>query len=71
MAVALVVFLAALNLRGVRESGAFFALPTYGFMVGVMGMAIFGLLPGAPATSPGRERARHDRPGARAIRRRT
>ena len=36
----LVVVLAALNLRGVRESGAFFALPTYGFMVGVIGMAL-------------------------------
>ena len=31
--------LAALNLRGVRESGAFFAIPTYGFMIGVIGMA--------------------------------
>ena len=30
----LVLVLAALNLRGVRESGAFFAIPTYGFMVG-------------------------------------
>ncbi|MGH3445678.1 MAG: amino acid permease, partial [Nocardioidaceae bacterium] len=30
VAVLLVVVLAALNLRGVRESGAFFAIPTYG-----------------------------------------
>jgi amino acid transporter len=30
----LVLLLAAMNLRGVRESGAFFALPTYGFMIG-------------------------------------
>ena len=35
--------LAALNLRGVRESGTFFAIPTYGFMVGVLGMALCGL----------------------------
>ncbi len=42
VAVALVAILAALNLRGVRESGAFFALPTYGFMIGVIGMAIYG-----------------------------
>jgi amino acid transporter len=41
-AVLLVVVLAALNLRGVRESGAFFALPTYGFMIGVIGMALYG-----------------------------
>jgi amino acid transporter len=38
----LVVLLAAMNLRGVRESGTFFAIPTYGFMAGVIGMAIFG-----------------------------
>jgi amino acid transporter len=38
----LVVVLAALNLRGVRESGAFFAVPTYGFMIAIMGMALWG-----------------------------
>src|SRR4029079_18119342 len=42
VAVVLVVVLAAMNLRGVRESGAFFAIPTYGFMVGVIGMALVG-----------------------------
>jgi amino acid transporter len=42
VAVTLVVVLAAMNLRGVRESGAFFAIPTYGFMVGVIGMALVG-----------------------------
>jgi amino acid transporter len=39
----LVLLLAALNLRGVRESGTFFAIPTYGFMVGIIGMALYGL----------------------------
>ena len=34
--------LAALNLRGVRESGVVFAIPTYGFMVAVLGMAAYG-----------------------------
>jgi hypothetical protein len=43
-AVLLVVVLAAMNLRGVRESGAFFAIPTYGFMLGVLGMAVYGFL---------------------------
>ncbi len=43
-AVLLVVLLAAMNLRGVRESGAFFAIPTYGFMLGVLGMAVYGFL---------------------------
>jgi amino acid transporter len=32
------------NLRGVRESGVAFAVPTYGFMVGVFGMIIWGLI---------------------------
>jgi len=38
----LVLVLMSLNLRGVRESGTFFAIPTYGFMLGVIGMAIYG-----------------------------
>ena len=39
----LVTLLAAMNLRGVRESGTFFAIPTYGFMLAVIGMAVWGL----------------------------
>ncbi len=39
-----VVVLAALNLRGVRESGTFFAVPTYLFMVAILGMCGYGLL---------------------------
>jgi amino acid transporter len=35
--------LTLMNLRGVRESGAAFAIPTYGFMIGVFGMIIWGL----------------------------
>ena len=38
-----VVFLAALNLRGVRESGTYFAIPTYLFMVAIFGMCAYGL----------------------------
>ena len=59
VAVLLVVVLAALNLRGVRESGAFFALPTYGFMIGVIGMALVGAIRGAAGTLPQVESA-HD-----------
>jgi amino acid transporter len=33
-----------MNLRGVRESGTFFAFPTYAFMVAILGMCGFGLL---------------------------
>ncbi|MCW2573257.1 MAG: DNA-binding protein [Frankiales bacterium] len=42
-AVGLVVLLMAVNLRGVKESGAAFAIPTYGFMVAIMAMVLFGL----------------------------
>ncbi len=52
IAAGLVVLLAALNLRGVRESGAFFALPTYGFMIGVLGMAVFGAIRGSQGNLP-------------------
>ncbi len=42
VAVLIVAALTAMNLRGVRESGAAFALPTYLFMVSVIGMALVG-----------------------------
>ncbi|NEA32836.1 APC family permease [Streptomyces sp. SID13031] len=44
LAVALVLILTALNLRGVRESGALFAIPTYIFMAAIIGMAIWGII---------------------------
>ena len=34
----------AMNLRGIRESGTFFAIPTYAFMVAILGMCAYGLL---------------------------
>jgi amino acid transporter len=37
-----VVVLMALNLRGVRESGGFFAVPTYCFMLGIGAMVVLG-----------------------------
>src|SRR4029079_3273245 len=36
-ATALVVVLMAINLRGIRESGTFFAFPTYAFMFAILG----------------------------------
>jgi amino acid transporter len=53
----LVLVLAALNLRGVRESGTFFAIPTYGFMVGIMGMSLYGLFRELTGTLPDVESA--------------
>ena len=38
-----VVILTSLNLRGVRESGAYFAVPTYLFIVAIFGMCAYGL----------------------------
>jgi amino acid transporter len=42
-AVGTIVVITLMNLRGVRESGALFAIPTYGFMVGIFGMLFFAL----------------------------
>jgi amino acid transporter len=43
VAVVSVALLTAVNLRGIRESGTAFAIPTYGFMIVVMGMVLTGL----------------------------
>lgn len=51
-AVTLVVLLTAMNLRGVRESGKAFAVPTYLFMVSVIGMAIVGFFREATGNLP-------------------
>ena len=40
----MVLLLMAMNLRGIRESGTFFAIPTYAFMVAILGMCAYGLL---------------------------
>ncbi len=55
-AVALVLLLMSVNLRGLKESGAAFAVPTYIFMASILGMAIWGFvrlllgdLPDAPS----------------------
>ena len=48
-AVGIVALITAINLRGVKESGAAFAIPTYGFMLSVflmLGTALFRLLSG-------------------------
>ncbi len=43
-AVVVVAILMTMNLRGVRESGTLFAVPTYLFMFAILGMAAIGLL---------------------------
>ncbi|HLL67626.1 MAG TPA: APC family permease [Micromonosporaceae bacterium] len=44
IAVIAVAVLTAMNLRGIRESGTAFAIPTYGFMIVMLGMLATGLI---------------------------
>jgi amino acid transporter len=44
LAVAIVLVIMLLNLRGLRESGTAFAIPTYAFMFGVAALIIVGIL---------------------------
>ena len=52
--IACIVFIAIANLRGVKESGAFFSVPTYGFVLLMMTMLAVGtvraFLSGGPTT---------------------
>ncbi|HEY3212698.1 MAG TPA: amino acid permease, partial [Actinomycetota bacterium] len=52
MSVAFVIFITLANLRGVRESGTLFAIPTYGFIaivLAMIGLGIVRCLGGCPA----------------------
>jgi amino acid transporter len=60
VAAAMVVVLAAMNLRGVRESGTLFAVPTYAFMVAILGMCALGLFRSLAGTLPNVESARFE-----------
>ncbi len=50
IAVLVVVIITLLNLRGIRESGTAFAIPTYAFMVAVLVMVGYGLIKAATGT---------------------
>src|SRR4051794_39963796 len=52
-----VAILTAMNLRGVRESGRAFAVPTYLFVAGVLTMVITGLVQAAAGHAPVAESA--------------
>jgi len=60
MAIGFVVFLSAMNLRGVKESGRTFAIPTYGFIAGILILLITGLLRAAFGEPPRAESAGYD-----------
>ena len=55
-----VVALMAMNLRGIRESGTFFAIPTYAFMIAILGMCGYGLLRLAAGNLPQVESAGYE-----------
>ncbi len=57
LAIGLVVLLAAMNLRGVRESGSFFAVPTYLFIVAIIGMCLWALVRAVQGSLPDVESA--------------
>ena len=44
IAIGAVAVLTAMNLRGIRESGTAFAIPTYGFMIVIIGMIVTGFV---------------------------
>lgn len=60
IAIGLVVLLAAMNLRGVRESGTAFAIPTYLFVLGMAAMITWGLLRTVFGDTPVSESAQYD-----------
>ncbi|MFI5625242.1 APC family permease [Nocardioides sp. NPDC051685] len=60
IAVTLVVLLAAMNLRGIREAGSAFAVPTYLFMLAIAAMAVTGFIRLAMGDLPQVESARYE-----------
>lgn len=57
VAIVLVLLLMAINLRGIRESGTFFAVPTYLFMFAILGMTAYGVIQAVSGTLPMAESA--------------
>lgn len=49
---AMVILLMSMNLRGIRESGTFFAVPTYAFMIAILGMCALGFYEMVTGTLP-------------------
>ena len=45
-------FIATANLRGVKESGALFAIPTYGFILSIMGLLLIGTVKWVAGVGP-------------------
>ncbi|GAB3584565.1 APC family permease [Calidifontibacter terrae] len=59
-AVAIIVAITAMNLRGIRESGSVFAIPVYLFMLGVIALAVVGFARKMGGDLPLAESAQYD-----------
>jgi amino acid transporter len=44
IALLIIAFITVMNLRGMKESGTFFAIPTYAFIVGILAMIVVGTI---------------------------
>jgi amino acid transporter len=65
IALLIVAFITIVNLRGIKESGTVFAIPTYAFIVGILlmiGIGVFKVLTGnfAPVPPPPAEALQHE-----------
>jgi amino acid transporter len=60
IAIGAVVVLAAMNLRGIKESGRAFAVPTYLFVIGIVSMIVWGLGRTFVGDAPVAESAEYD-----------
>jgi amino acid transporter len=58
IALGFIVFITVMNLRGVKESGTFFAIPTYGFVVGIFALLAVGFIRALSGNLPDAESAR-------------
>jgi len=66
-AIVAVLFLTTMNLRGMRESGTAFAVPTYIFMVAIFSMILWGFFRQVRGTLPNSELADYDIVGTQTI----
>ncbi|MBA3233893.1 MAG: APC family permease [Propionibacteriales bacterium] len=66
-AIIAVVFLMTMNLRGVKESGTLFAIPTYVFMVSIFAMSLWGFFRYFKGTLPDSELADYTLRGTQTI----
>ena len=57
LAVGFMALLTAMNLRGVKESGRVFAVPTYGFVLGILTMIVYGVFQALTGNAPMAESA--------------